>query len=193
MFLTRLATAALVLVLTMAPVASFADTADPTSAIAAGDDHPAISELLRRVDEARVATGRSPLAEAAELDVAAQLHSEDMVANNYLDHVGSDGSQPQDRAVRAGYKVPPRSGWIVVEVISAISADPAGPVDWWINKDPAVHGKVLLNPRWREFGGGYARGGQYGNYWTVLVGCRPGVVPMLMFEDVSYPLAEDCG
>jgi uncharacterized protein YkwD len=151
-----------------------------------------VGELLRQINAARVDADRLPLAEATELDTAAQGHSDDMVANAYLDHTGSDGSEPQDRAIRAGYKVPPRSGWLVVEVISAIAADPAGPVNWWIKGDPAVHGKVLLNPRWREFGGGYTQGGPYGNYWTVLVGCRPGVVPVVTFEGIPYEHAEMC-
>jgi uncharacterized protein YkwD len=154
---------------------------------------PAVEDLLHRINATRVSNGRLPLADAVELNEAAQEHSEDMVANAYLDHIGSDGTEPQDRAVRAGYQVPPRSGWIVVEVISAISGDPAGPVNWWFNVDPAVHGKVLLNPRWREFGGGYARGGPYGNYWTVLVGCRPSVVPTVVFDGVPYEHAETCG
>ncbi|HEY0581791.1 MAG TPA: CAP domain-containing protein [Chloroflexota bacterium] len=153
---------------------------------------PRTGELVRQINAIRVAAGRLPLADAPELDAAAQGHSEDMVANAYLDHTGSDGTEPQDRAVRAGYDVPPRSGWLVVEVISAISANPSGPVNWWINGDPAVHGKVLLNPRWREIGGGYAHGGPYGNYWTVLVGCRPGVIPTVLFDGVSYEHAETC-
>lgn len=150
------------------------------------------SELERLVNLARVQAGRLPLADAPELDAAAQAHSLDMVEHDYLDHVGSDGSQPQERAIQAGYEVPPDTGWIVVEVISAISADPAGPVSWWLNEDPAVHGKVLLDPRWREIGAGYARGGQYGNYWTVLVGCRPGVLPLVVFEGLSYQHTEQC-
>src|SRR6266540_1001271 len=58
-----------------------------------------------------------------------------------------------------------------VEVISGISEDPAGPVDWWLNQSPAVHGRALRDSRWREIGVGYAEGGEYGHYWTVLVGC----------------------
>jgi uncharacterized protein YkwD len=152
-----------------------------------------IAELLRQINEVRVALDRLPLAESIELDAAAQAHSEDMVAYGYLDHIGSDGSDPQDRAVEAGYKVPPNSGWIVVEVISARGPDPSAPVNWWIYGDPAVHGKVLLNTRYREIGGGYAPGGPYGNYWTVLVGCRPGVIPTIVFEGTTYQHTENCG
>jgi uncharacterized protein YkwD len=151
------------------------------------------ADLATGLNAARVKAGQLPLAESPELDTAAQAHSDDMRDHDYLDHEAPDGSQPQDRAAAAGYRVPPASAWIVVEVISAISADAAGPLHWWLDEDPSVHGKVLLDPRWREFGVGYAEGGRYGNYWTVLVGCRPGVVPTVVFQGVSYQHTERCG
>jgi hypothetical protein len=116
-----------------------------------------------------------------------------MVAHNLLDHIGSDGSSPQERADRFGYHVPPQCAWIVVEVISAISDDPAGPLDWWLNQSPEVHGRVLTEPRWREMGVGYAVGGEYGTYWTVLVGCRPGVLPTVVLDGKTYAHEEHCG
>src|SRR5207237_1377001 len=54
-------------------------------------------DLVMRVNRARVAAG----AWSPELDAAAQAHSQDMVQHNYLDHTGSDRSEPQDRA---GYR-----------------------------------------------------------------------------------------
>ena len=147
--------------------------------------------LVDVINRARVHAGLLPLARSAELDSAAQAHSVDMVQHNYLDHTGSDGSEPQDRADQAGYHVPKDSGWIVVEVISAISADPEGPVDWWLNHEQ--HEKVLMNPRWREIGVGYGQGGDYGNYWTALFGCRPGVLPSVRLDGVSYTHTEECG
>ena len=150
-------------------------------------------QLATLINRARVARGLLPLARASALDTAAQTHSADMVAHNYLDHTGSDSSTPQERAERAGYQVPRQSAWIVVEVISAISDDPAGPLDWWLNESPEVHGKVLTDPRWREMGVGYAEGGEYGHYWTVLVGCRPDVLPTLSFEGRTFEHTERCG
>src|SRR5438067_1848032 len=90
--------------------------------------------LVEKINRARIQVGVLPLARSPELDAAAQAHSVDMVQHNYLDHTGSDGSEPQQRADKAGYHVPGNSGWIVVEVISAMSADPQGPVDWWLNQ-----------------------------------------------------------
>lgn len=54
------------------------------------------------------------------------------------------------------------------------------------------HQKVLMNPRWREIGVGYAQGGDYGNYWTALFGCRPGVLPTVALDGVTYTHTEEC-
>jgi cysteine-rich secretory family protein len=160
----------------------------PTSARSASQT----DDLVERINRARIEAGVLPLARSTELDAAAQTHSADMVQHDYLDHTGSDGSEPQQRAAQAGYRVPPDSAWIVVEVISAISADPQGPVDWWLNESEQ-HSRVLLNPRWREVGAGYASGGEYGNYWTALFGCRPGVLPSVSFNGNTYTPHEECG
>jgi uncharacterized protein YkwD len=147
--------------------------------------------LIDMVNRARIQAGADPVAVSTELDAAAQAHSVDMVQHDYLDHTGFDGSEPQQRAEAAGYHVPPRSGWIVVEVISAISADPGGPVNWWLGD--RQHARVLLNPRWREIGVGYAQGGDYGNYWTADFGCRPGVLRNVSVDGVTYTQTEECG
>jgi uncharacterized protein YkwD len=149
-------------------------------------------ELGELINRARVADGLLPLARSPELDAAARVHSRDMAERDYLDHGAPDGSTPRDRARRAGYVVPPDSGWIVVELISAISDEPRGPLRWWLEESPEQHGKVLRNPRWREMGVGYAQGGRYGNYWTVLVGCRPGVIPQVVLGGVTYRHEERC-
>jgi uncharacterized protein YkwD len=45
-----------------------------------------------------------PLSLASALTLAARAHSRDMVARNYFGHTGSDGSNPGERATRAGYR-----------------------------------------------------------------------------------------
>lgn len=165
----------------------------PSGSLASAQDaKPPTDDLVLRINRARVGAGLLPLARSAELDSAAQAHSIDMVDNDYLDHTGADGSEPQQRAERAGYHVPQHSAWIVVEVISAISADPQGPVDWWLG-ETAQHSRVLLNPRWREVGAGYAEGGEYGHYWTALFACRPGVLPVVTLDGSTYAHTEQCG
>ena len=148
--------------------------------------------LAGLINRERVAEGLAPMARSVELDRAAQEHSRDMAENDFLEHEGSDGSIPQERAARAGYIVPADSGWLVVELISAISAQPDGPLNWWLYESPQTHGKHLRDARYREFGVGYASGGSYGNYWTLLVGCRPDVLPVIEFEGATYWLGEGC-
>lgn len=51
----------------------------------------------------RTATGRTALTYNAQLDAAAQSHSNDMVANGYFSHTGQNGSTIASRARAAGY------------------------------------------------------------------------------------------
>jgi uncharacterized protein YkwD len=150
------------------------------------------NQLALMINRTRVAAGQTPLARNPELEQAADLHSQDMAVNDYLEHEGSDGSSPQMRAAQAGYEVVPGSGWLVVELISAISDEPAGPLVWWLTESPRVHGRHLLDPRYRELGIGYAEGGSYGSYWTALVGCRPGVLPDVELDGIRYRHEERC-
>jgi hypothetical protein len=148
--------------------------------------------LAELINQARVSAGQPPLARSSELDAAAGDHSRDMAEHSYLEHEGLDGSTPQARAAIAGYRVPADSGWLVVELISAISDDAEGPLDWWLGEETGVHRRNLLDPRWREMGVGYASGGEYGNYWTLLLGCRPGVLPVVTLDGVTYRHTEQC-
>jgi hypothetical protein len=48
-------------------------------------------------------TAKQPLTFNAQLYQAARLHSQDMIANDYFTHAGSDGSSPSDQITAAGY------------------------------------------------------------------------------------------
>lgn len=98
-----------------------------------------------------------------------------MATNGFLDHDGSDGSTPQQRAARNGYVVPAGTGWMVIEAISAQPSAEAA-LNWLLTD--GLHRRVLLRPVWREVGIGYVAGGRYGNYWTLDFGCRPNVLPV---------------
>jgi uncharacterized protein YkwD len=140
---------------------------------------PPLVSVERRMFEAlnaeRVRQGLTPVAWSSELGKAAALHSADMARNDYLEHESLDGSSPQDRAARQGYKVPSGNGWMVIEAISAMPSMEAA-LDWLLG-DPLHHG-VLMRASWREVGIGHASGGSYGNYWTLDFGCRPNVLPI---------------
>ncbi len=69
---------------------------------------------------------RPPLAFHAALSNAARGHNNDMAANNFFSHTGSNGSQPGDRAVAAGY---PGAALSVGENVSLGFPDPQAALD----------------------------------------------------------------
>lgn len=63
-----------------------------------------IAQVLQVTNGARQAAGLPPLRNDAKLNAAAQKHACDMVANNFFDHRGSDGSHSMDRAHAYGFR-----------------------------------------------------------------------------------------
>ncbi|PFG35026.1 CAP domain-containing protein [Sanguibacter antarcticus] len=61
------------------------------------------AEVLRLVNVQRVENGCSELRLDSQLTSGAQLHSEDMYANDYMSHTSLDGRTPSDRAAATGY------------------------------------------------------------------------------------------
>ncbi|CAI5743889.1 unnamed protein product [Peronospora destructor] len=61
------------------------------------------SAMLAAVNKQRATKGLSPLCLNKKLHIAAQAHSDDMAANNFMDHKGSDGSTMSQRITLAGY------------------------------------------------------------------------------------------
>ena len=65
-----------------------------------------VDEVVDRVNAIRADVGCDPLTVDDKLATAAQLHSEDMSARSYMDHVTPEGLDPGDRAVAQGYTGP---------------------------------------------------------------------------------------
>ncbi|KAG7382755.1 hypothetical protein PHYBOEH_010369 [Phytophthora boehmeriae] len=61
------------------------------------------AEMLALVNKERAAKGKPALCMNKKLQAAAQRHSDDMAAKNYMAHDGSDGSKMSDRITDAGY------------------------------------------------------------------------------------------
>ncbi|WP_299373116.1 CAP domain-containing protein [uncultured Tateyamaria sp.] len=59
--------------------------------------------VLAAVNAERAAAGLPAVGYNATLEAAARAHGEDMAANGFFDHAGSDGSDLADRLDRAGY------------------------------------------------------------------------------------------
>jgi uncharacterized protein YkwD len=129
-------------------------------------------EFLAAVNQARSVTqicGTTPYGPAPpvswsdNLAMAAYLHSEDMVLNNFFSHTGADGSSPGQRISRQGY--PWRTyGENIAVGYSTVSSVIQG----WLGS--AGHCQNLMDPDFTEIGAGYAIGSYGGNpaarYWT---------------------------
>uniref|UniRef100_UPI0013D4B178 CAP domain-containing protein n=1 Tax=Cellulosimicrobium sp. SL-1 TaxID=2699423 RepID=UPI0013D4B178 len=105
----------------------------------------------------RAAAGCEPLAVDDRLTAAAQLHSEDMDAQGYMDHTSLDGRSPWDRAHAQGY---PNPG---AENVAKGYRTAQDVVRGWM--DSPGHRANILNCGLREIGVGHANGA-----WTQVFG-----------------------
>jgi uncharacterized protein YkwD len=105
----------------------------------------------------------APLRRSQQLERAARIHSDDMAAHDYLDHVGRDGSTPADRVSRAGYR------WRMVgENVAAGPLSAEEVVDGWLASPE--HCANIMDPRFTEMGLSYSvnPASREGVYWTQL-------------------------
>ncbi|ETI52463.1 hypothetical protein F441_04371 [Phytophthora nicotianae CJ01A1] len=118
------------------------------------------SALLARVNKERAANGLPSLCASAKLQKAAQRQSEDMAANDFLHHVGSDGSTVPSRISEAGYKYKS-----IAENVAGGQADAEAVVVTWMNS--TGHRMNILGD-YTHFGAGYTFNpdGMYTHYWA---------------------------
>jgi len=104
-----------------------------------------------------------PISWSENLAMAAYLHSEDMVLNNFFSHTGSDGSSAGERISRQGYPWRTYGENIAVGYPTVSSV-----IQGWLGSEG--HCRNLMNPAFTEIGAGYAIGPFGGNpaarYWT---------------------------
>jgi uncharacterized protein YkwD len=151
-----------------------------TSAVAAADT--AVTEKSRATISARVVElvnaarskgrkcGSEQFAAASALSVSKQLneaaagHARDMARKKFFEHRGSDGRQPKDRVLRAGY-VPRLTGENIAlgpesaeEVVAGWLASPG-------------HCANIMDSRFHDIGVGLATGRKRGQiYWVQTFG-----------------------
>ncbi|WP_264029605.1 CAP domain-containing protein [Cellulosimicrobium sp. SH8] len=134
-------------------------TPAPTAAVQVGPG--AISAegaaVVERTNAERAAAGCGPLVVDERLTAAAQLHSEDMLAQGYFDHTSLDGRSPWDRAKAQGYANPG------AENIAKGQATAEDVVRAWM--ESPGHRANILNCDLREIGVGHAD-----RVWTQLFG-----------------------
>lgn len=134
------------------------------------------AQVLRLVNEARSQPRRcgdrsfgaaGPLQLDAQLGEAAARHAAEMARHSYMAHEGRDGSSPDQRITRTGYR------WRSVgENVAAGQPSAAEVVRDWVASP--VHCANLMNPGFTEMGIAYAvnNGSESGIYWTQTFG-RP--------------------
>lgn len=90
-----------------------------------------------------------PLTRSPALNEAARMHAEDMAQNSFLAHTGSDGSNPGDRASRAGYE------WrVIAENVASGQTSADDIAATWLAS--AGHCANLLDAKYSETGIAYA-------------------------------------
>jgi uncharacterized protein YkwD len=138
------------------PVAAAAGVPAPPPVTAAAPASAETMEMLmwRTINADRAKAGVPPLAYDPLVAKAAAIHVEDMIANNFLEHYGSDGSRPIDRMRRVGVQVQ----WASENISMECAKDPATAVKnihAWMMAEPYAEG--LYNHRWNIMYKGYSR------------------------------------
>jgi uncharacterized protein YkwD len=133
-----------------------------------------IGAMLECINRNRNDTGLPIVLIEAHLIQAAQRHSNDMAAHNFVDHVGTDGSTPWQRISQAGY-----TGSATGEIVQGTSSDTQVLAACQAFLDSPAHRGIILNPDSNEIGIGLAGCSRcdYAWYWTIDFGYRAGITP----------------
>ncbi|KAG7376197.1 hypothetical protein PHYPSEUDO_014074 [Phytophthora pseudosyringae] len=118
------------------------------------------STMLAAVNKQRATGGLSALCLNKKLHIAAQRHSDDMAAKDYMAHDGSDGSTMSERITATGYD------WsAVAENVAAGQVDVDAVMVAWINSPE--HLENIMGD-YTMFSPAYAfnKEGTYQHYWT---------------------------
>ncbi len=108
-----------------------------------------------------------PVTWSCELDAAAHHHSDDMAANNFFSHTGSDGLRISNRVDAAGY------GWTMVgENIAAGYTRTEDVMVGWLNSPG--HCGTVMEENYQEMANALAipQNADYASYWTLIM-ARP--------------------
>ncbi len=152
----------LVLLLSLVPLTT------PTHA----QDDPA-PLILALLNTERNAAGLASLATNPQLVAAAQRHSDDMAAGDFLDHVGSDGSQFWERILEAGYSM--SSG--AENILYRWDTDALGAFEQW--EESPQHLTNMMSADYTEIGIAWAQSASGKYYFTMVLARREGEPPRL--------------
>ena len=126
-----------------------------------------VTQLQTLINDERTKAGLPALNANAQLAAAAKAHASEMLCNNYLSHIGLDGSTPEDRVEAAGFNAS-----LVVEDLFALhpayGGNPQAAINWWMS-DPDSKDD-LLNRETTAFGVAYVTSDEsmLGGYFVVV-------------------------
>ena len=118
---------------------------------------------LDAVNAIRAGRGLQPLAYSQALNSAALTHARDMALQQRAWHFGSDRSNPQTRAVRAGF-----GGLVLGENIAETFDDDLKTLQDWLDTPTALG--VMLNSRATSIGFSWFRESNGKLWWVQMVG-----------------------
>jgi len=135
---------------------------------AATHDPSVEAQVLALINEARTSQGLNALQSQDQLTAAALAHSMDMACNNFVDHIGSDGSLWYDRVKAQGYANYNSSRENIYVGHPEFGGNAQGAFTWWWNSK--VHHDNMLNPDVSQIGVAYVfdPNSQYGGYYTTV-------------------------
>lgn len=120
------------------------------------------ADFANLLNNMRARHGAAPVTHDALLDLAAQRHADDMLANGYFSHTGRNGSTLRERVDATGYE------WRAIgENIGMGQQTEQEIMDGWTNS-PGHH-ENNIRPVYEEFGLGYARNGR-DTRWVLVLG-----------------------
>jgi LysM repeat protein len=125
--------------------------------------------VLSLVNQARSNAGLTPLTMNSLLVNAAQRHSNDMAAGNFLSHTGSDGSSVGNRITQTGYS------WSSAgeNILYRFDESASGAFNQWWNSPP--HQANMMNATYCDIGIAHTYNSSAGRwYYTMVLGRQSG-------------------
>ena len=154
---------------TTAATAAATSASSGTAAATCSFDENAdfVTQLQTLINDERTGAGLPALTVNTQLATAAKNHAVDMLCNDYLSHIGLDGSTPEERVQEAGF-----TASLVLEDLYALhpayGGNPQSAFDWWMGD--ADSKADLLNANTTVVGIAYVTSDEsmLGGYFVVL-------------------------
>jgi len=151
-------------------------------------DTPA-ARLLQLINEARLNEGLDPYGLSRLLTNAAQRHASDVVENGFADpdnvHLGSDGTDYEERIDEAGYAAWTEDGEqrVVGENVWLGEGSPQDALAHFL--DDATFRENLLSDAYREIGVGFGTDAEGDSVFVLDFGARPNVLPIFVNDGAA--------